>query len=59
MGDQTYCPVSGVVFSVSEASPIREIEGRRLYFCCPACAGHFDKHTDEVLASRGLEIVRN
>ena len=53
-GDRTYCPVSGVVFEVTAASPRREVAGRPLYFCCEKCAAYFSAHAGQVSAARGL-----
>lgn len=54
IGDFTYCPVSGARFEVTAARPTGEVDGRRIYFCCERCAGHFMEHRDDVLAARGL-----
>ena len=52
LGEETYCPVSGVVFAVSEATPVRTYEGGEYHFCCPACAAHFDQHASKIVATR-------
>jgi hypothetical protein len=54
IGDRTYCPVSGVVFEVKEASAHRDVGAQRLYFCCEKCAMYFSEHQDHVLAAREL-----
>jgi YHS domain-containing protein len=54
LGDKTYCPVSGVVFQVRDASIKRAVDGKTLYFCCEGCAGYFDAHRERVTAARGL-----
>ncbi len=51
-GQRTYCPVSGVVFQIAEASPYREVEGKPIYFCCEACASYFSRNRERVLAMR-------
>lgn len=51
-----YCPVSGVLFAVSERSGVRQVDGKALYFCCEACAQHFDKDRSHVLAARKLRM---
>jgi YHS domain-containing protein len=55
---RTYCPVSGVVFKVTAASPKREAGGQPFYFCCEACAAYFAANQDRVLALRGLAPAR-
>ena len=52
IGQLTYCPVSGAVFEVKAESPKAEVDGKPMYFCCEACAQHFAKHREEVLAKR-------
>lgn len=52
VGDRTYCPVSGVVFSVKADSAARKVGERTLWFCCEACASYFALHEHEVLAAR-------
>ena len=53
-GDRSYCPVSGVVFPVTDASPHREGGGHTVYFCCESCARYFDEHEAQVSAARQL-----
>ena len=53
-GDLTFCLVSGAVFRIDEKATVREVNGRRHYFCCDACAGYFDQHREEVLMKRSL-----
>jgi YHS domain-containing protein len=55
-GDRTYCLVSGVAFQITEGGIQREVGGKRLYFCCEACAGYFETHREHVAATRGLRI---
>jgi YHS domain-containing protein len=57
-GDRTYCPVSGVVFQVTEASARREVGGRPVFFCCEKCAAYFSAHAGQVIAARGLSAPR-
>jgi hypothetical protein len=55
VGDLAHCPVSGVVFHVTGASPRRELDGAgALFFCCESCAQYFSQHKDDVLAKRGI-----
>lgn len=51
-GQRTYCPVSGVVFKVTSASPHREVDGKPFYFCCEACAAYFSQNEQRVFAMR-------
>ncbi len=53
-GHQVYCPVSGVVFRVTAASPHRDVAGSRYYFCCDGCAAYFGANPHRVLALRAL-----
>jgi hypothetical protein len=46
--------VSGVVFEVKEASPLRWVSGRPVYFCCEKCATYFSQHDEHVATARGL-----
>jgi hypothetical protein len=54
VGALAFCPVSGAVFTVSEAHAHADVEGGRLWFCCAACAAYFEAHRDVVLAARGV-----
>jgi len=54
IGARAFCPVSGVAFVVKPASEQRAVNGKTVYFCCPACAGYFDNHSDEIAAARKL-----
>jgi hypothetical protein len=54
LGDLVYCPVSGAVFAVKEATARRTVNGEVLYFCCEVCATYFSSHEREVLAKRGI-----
>ena len=57
LGQRTYCPVSGVVFEVKEASSHRDVDGRPIYTCCETCALYFDANRERLLALRGLESL--
>ncbi|NUQ76093.1 MAG: TA0938 family protein [Polyangiaceae bacterium] len=35
--------MSGVVFQVQASSASREVDGKRLFFCCETCATYFTK----------------
>jgi hypothetical protein len=54
VGDLTYCPVSGAVFTVSAESPTVDVEGEAYQFCCDACAAYFTENRERVLAARRL-----
>ena len=58
LDQRTYCPVSGVVFRVTGASPRREVSGQSIYFCCEACANYFSQHRERVLALRGISLEK-
>ncbi len=57
-GQQTYCPVSGVVLTVKADGARRDLDGTPIYFCCEKCATYFDLHRERVLAARGLTSTR-
>jgi len=57
LGDAVFCPVSGAVFRVGEETPKRDVRGKTLYFCCPACAAWFGEHEADVLRKRAATIV--
>ena len=48
-GDLTRCPVSGVVFKVTENSAVVSHEDKELFTCCSTCAGIFDKDPERFL----------
>lgn len=54
VGERTYCPVSGAVFTIDATHAHAEVEGQTLYFCCPACAEYFEAHRTEVMQARGI-----
>jgi hypothetical protein len=54
VGQRTYCPVSGVVFTVTDTSPREEIAGRSIYVCCAACAQYFVANRARIVALRKL-----
>lgn len=58
LGQRTYCAVSGVVLEIKESTPYRDVNGQPLYFCCEACAQHFDGHREQILALRGFSASR-
>src|SRR5687768_16127765 len=52
VGEQAYCPVSGVVFTVKDLSPKADLAGKPIFFCCDSCAAHFTANRATVLAAR-------
>jgi hypothetical protein len=53
-GHETYCPISGVVFQVKEASATRTAAEKPLFFCCEACAKNYEENLEKVSLARGL-----
>ena len=55
---ETYCPVSGVVFRVGDrpGRGKREVRGKTLHFCCEACAEYFSKNQERVIALRNYKF---
>jgi hypothetical protein len=54
MGDRTYCPVSGAVFTIDGERPHASVGGHTIYFCCAACASYFEAHQSEIVTARHL-----
>jgi uncharacterized Zn-binding protein involved in type VI secretion len=54
VGDDVRCPVSGVVFAITEASPSVELDGKPIYTCCLGCAAYLQANRDHVLRARGM-----
>jgi hypothetical protein len=54
VGKKTYCPVSGVVFTISDASPRDDVEGRSIYLCCGSCAKYFAENRARLIVARQL-----
>jgi len=42
VGDLTTCPVSGVVFRVTELSPTVNYKGKEIYTCCSSCSALYN-----------------
>ena len=57
-GQRAYCPVSGVAFDVKDKSAHRDLDGRKLYFCCEACAVYFTENRERVVAARERALRR-
>jgi YHS domain-containing protein len=53
-GDLAYCPVSGVVFKITDTSAKAEVDGKPIFFCCENCKAHFLAHRDAVVKARGM-----
>lgn len=53
-GEQVYCPVSGVAFTVKDDTAVRAVGGRPVFFCCEACAAHFSANEERISRLRGL-----
>ncbi len=53
-GQQVYCPVSGVVLRIKDATPKVDVNGKPMYVCCEGCARHFKANRERVLALRGF-----
>jgi len=49
IGDETTCPVMGRRFEITEDSPYVDIEGRRHFVCCSACAEMLRKEPSKYL----------
>lgn len=49
IGDKTKCPVSGEVFTVTDASPHTEVDGKTYFFCCPGCKEKFENDPKKFL----------
>ena len=59
IGQRTYCPVSGAIFTIDDARPHAEVGGHTFYFCCAACAAYFEAHRDAVLRARGIALTHS
>jgi YHS domain-containing protein len=47
--------MSGVVITAGdEHKPVRLLDGAKVYFCCEACAKHFDENAEKIRLARGL-----
>jgi copper chaperone CopZ len=54
VGQDVYCPVSGVVLRVKETTLHEELDGKPLYVCCEGCQRYLRANREKVLALRGL-----
>ena len=55
LGQDVYCPVSGVVLRVKEATLRADLNGKPLHVCCEGCLRYLRANREKVLALRGLE----
>ena len=47
--------MSGVIITAGDPhKPSRILEGKKIYFCCEACAQRFDQDPRKVREARGL-----
>jgi YHS domain-containing protein len=51
IGDLTTCPVTGVVFRVTDNSSKTTYNGANYYFCCSSCKSIFTSEPDKFLPS--------
>jgi copper chaperone len=57
LGDDVYCPVSGVVLRIKESTLKADLDGKPVYVCCEGCLRHFKANRERVLALRGMKAV--
>lgn len=53
VGDKTTCLISKEEFTVTDASPKVEHEGKTYYFCCSGCDQKFKKDPQKYLGKGG------
>jgi copper chaperone CopZ len=58
IGDEVYCPVSGVVLKITAATPKEESGGSATYVCCEGCLRYLRAHPSRVRALRGAGAAR-
>jgi copper chaperone CopZ len=54
LGQDVYCPVSGVVLRVKDSTLRADLNGKPLHVCCEGCLRYFQANREKVLALRGL-----
>ena len=54
LGQDVYCPVSGVVLRVKETTLRADLNGKPLHVCCEGCLRYLQANREKVLALRGL-----
>jgi YHS domain-containing protein len=52
IGDLTTCPVTGVVFRVTDNSPQITHNSENYYFCCSSCKSIFTSNPDNFLPAK-------
>lgn len=52
VGTKATCPVTGNVFAIDEDTQHSEVDGKHVYFCCPACKPQFDENPDKFLKKK-------
>jgi len=55
IGEDVYCPVSGVVLRIKDSTPRADLNGKTVYVCCDGCLRYFQAHRERVLALRGAK----
>jgi copper chaperone CopZ len=58
IGDEVYCPVSGVVLKITAATPKEESGGGATYVCCEGCLRYLRANQARVRALRGGRAAR-
>ena len=53
IGDLTRCPVSGVVFRVTQFSPMVKFEDKEIYTCCGSCEKIYNHDPEKYAAMIG------
>lgn len=54
LGQDVYCPVSGVVLRIKYSTLHADLNGKPLYVCCEGCQRYLQANRERVLALRGL-----
>ena len=54
VGQDVYCPVSGVVLRIKESTLHADLNGKPLHVCCEGCLRYLQANREKVLALRGL-----
>lgn len=57
LGNDVYCPVSGVVLRIKEATLKEDLDGKPVYVCCEGCLRYLKANRDRVLALRGMKAA--
>lgn len=54
LGQDVYCPVSGVVLRIKDSTLRAQLNGKPLHVCCEGCLRYLQANREKVLALRGL-----